>query len=40
MTNPPFGKGKYDVAKGKNYLDGLEKMRGNKLLYHPAASRC
>jgi type I restriction enzyme M protein len=35
MTNPPFGKGKYDSSKGKNYLDGLEKMRGNKLFYHP-----
>ena len=35
MTNPPFGKGKYDATKGKNYLDGLEKMRSNKLFYHP-----
>ena len=35
MTNPPFGKGKYDSNKGKNYLEGLEKMRSNKLFYHP-----
>ena len=35
MTNPPFGKGKYDASKGKNYLDGLEKLRSNKLFYHP-----
>lgn len=35
MTNPPFGKNKYDSSKGKNYLDGLEKMRSNKMFYHP-----
>ncbi|TRZ50180.1 hypothetical protein D4S03_07175 [bacterium] len=35
MTNPPFGKNKYDSNKGKNYLDGLEKLRSNKMFYHP-----
>lgn len=35
MTNPPFGKGKYDASKGENYARGLEKMRGNKAFYHP-----
>lgn len=34
-TNPPFGQGKYDSSKGKNYLDGLEKLRSNKMFYHP-----
>lgn len=37
QTNPPFGKGKYDSSKGKSYLDGLEKLRSNKLFYHPDA---
>lgn len=34
MTNPPFGKGKYDADKGKNYENGLRKMRGDKEYYH------
>lgn len=35
MTNPPFGKNKYDASKGESYAKGLEKMRSNKLFYHP-----
>ncbi|QTA78425.1 Type I restriction enzyme M protein [Desulfonema limicola] len=35
MTNPPFGKGSYDAAKGDNYKNGLEKMRSNKDFYDP-----
>ena len=35
MTNPPFGKNKYDASKGDSYAKGLEKMRSNKLFYHP-----
>ncbi len=36
MTNPPFGSGKYDAAKGRNYQIGLEKMRSNPDFYEPS----
>lgn len=37
MTNPPFGKGKYDASKGENYRIGLEKMRNNQECYDESA---
>lgn len=36
MTNPPFGSGKYNAAKGENYKKGLEKMRSNPQFYDPS----